>query len=71
MLVTIHCTYPVGIDDSMVSFEPLPELGSTPEEVHERIVALIGSGEDFELEGVGEKTPVLFAKGTIRQVVVR
>ena len=51
-------------------FEPLPELGSTPEEVHQTITKLIEKGETFELESEVDM-PLRFEPGTIRLLVVR
>lgn len=71
MHVTLHCHYPnTGLPPTTVTLEPAPELGATPEEVHEELVRMIRAGGRFEVPAVGMHPLEVWAE-TVRQVVVR
>ena len=61
----IRCTYPDGSEPTEVTFEPGPELESTPEEIHARILRLLETLEYVELPAGGEP-PLPFWSETVR-----
>ena len=69
--VTIRCEYQgTGIAPTSVTFQAAPELGDTPEAVHDAIQRLLERGEPFLLPAVGDP-PYPFAPETVREVRVR